>query len=386
MSTQFNPLRVARLSSPEVMAELVAACGGDSKAYLENPKTWFEALDGKTWREMLTRLYKVYEIAEHDGHGLAVALEEAGSMGVKLKFAEGETIHDKAIHLLLRHPALTHKDLQLLHVEELEGGRQWHTRKGMPGGAPDNTEKAKEELKLAVGGYFCSKEGRGEHQHIEHIVSSDETHYYFLYLSDYPQREEDFGDDGNMMPRAARPVFEIVYAYHPETRTLHTNAHGRAKHLADLQEMFASAILHGQPQPENPLKEPYQLNGLLRRDFPFPVNVEDKILLVQVQTVKVKIMGGVRVSQQSMTFSTKERDNHSALHDMLDEYINQHNLPLSRLHVTNALILVQFNERESEHSMTIDLTPKTRTIKSKTEEHRLLGENLLRRWHIEAAT
>jgi len=383
MEKQFNPMRVVRLSSPEVVAELVAATGGDREAYLTDPTAWFDRLDGKARRDMLTRLRAVHDIAGEGGHGLAVAAEEADAMGVTLNFAEGETIHDKAIHLLLRHPALADKELHLLHAEQLKHGRSWHTRQGMPEGRPDLSEEAQTELKLAVGGYYFSREGRGDHQHIERITSSDGTHYYFLYLADYPQRTEDFDDAGNMTPRDTRGGFEVVFAYCDKTKTLHTSAHGNAKCIDALQEIFASAILHGHPRPKDPRKEPYRLNGLLRRDFPFPVQPEDGVRLILVQAVNVKIIGGTEESKRRMAFSTTERENREAMYDMLDRYLNRHNLPLSCLHVIKAQIVILFNERGPVRTMTIELTPKACNLKNKPEEQRLLGERLLRRWNIE---
>jgi len=162
--------------------------------------------------------------------------------------------------------------------------------------------------------------------------------------------------------------------------------HGGAKRAGQLVEMFASAMLHGQPAPEDPNRYPYQLNGLLRRDFLFVLEPEDGVRQIRIQKLRFNIIGGSRDNSRQMELVTQEGDKPQDIYMMLDKFLNQNNLPLSMLHVTNAILALTFTENGPGRTMCIGLSTRSCNLKSKPEEQRLLGERLLRRWNIETVT
>jgi hypothetical protein len=76
------------------------------------------------------------------------------------------------------------------------------------------------------------------------------------------------------------------------------------------------------------------------------------------------------------------------IYDMMDDYLNDQNLPRSLVNITLATLTFKFapvaNSRGS--TLTFDVSfPNSSNLKSKREEHRVIAEKYLRHWGIDRA-
>ncbi len=86
-------------------------------------------------------------------------------------------------------------------------------------------------------------------------------------------------------------AFELVMVYDREHGALDMYVRGGKKVYVPLQEIFCRVILGEEIGPENPNSHPYELNGLLSRDFQFPTDPADGIDTVRVRKMRLAVKG-----------------------------------------------------------------------------------------------
>lgn len=382
MKKEFNPMRVIRLSSPERFAALAASAGGDFEAAQADPAAFWASGDAATRRVLGALLREASDMAT--GDAIAVAMQEAGddapAVAATLAGKGGGSNHDRAITLMLDYPDLARVSRQFAHADREAESRYWVARNGMPDRPADVTPAALAELGRSVAGFYQARQGRGEYHHVEHLRRADGQDYVFLTLADFADHREDFDDAGRLARFPVNPAFEVIFAHDAGLRSLSTCARGGKKIIEPLQEIFAAAILHGQPAPEDARRYPYRLNDLLRREFDFATDPEDGVQAVQLREIQFAVIGNeaerIRLSAPRAPVT---------VHDMFEQYIDQKRLPVSQLLVQRTRMSFLFVPGGLCRSLTFDLTPKSSTLKSKPEDQRMLAEKYLRRWNIEVA-
>lgn len=383
----YNPKRWLRALSRPLLGELALALSGTTD-WTSERLSFGELYAG--WRELpeaarmeIDRVLQgIDQMATPEA--IQVAFEEGKAAGFDLLSPTSAfpCLADRALWIHLNHPTIWVRALRLVRVDDFERGRYWHRRLGMPPGEADLSPEAFRELRTALSGYYTGRQGRGARCHIEHMTrDTDGTNYWFCLLSDYADSCDMIDEDGNRVPRPGDRTFENIFAWRPGTNAMEMYARGGAAVIGTLAILFARTILHGDPEPEEDKKFPFQLDGLLCR-VDFPTDMEDDVRLVQVKELDLDVFGR---RDRGFTVRSKGVDDPGHILRVLEEDLNQKNLPKSLLRVSRAKLKLTFGEQGPARSMTFTVSTRSCNLKSLTEPLRVVGEKYLRKWKIDVA-
>jgi len=160
---------------------------------------------------------------------------------------------------------------------------------------------------------------------------------------------------------------------------------GGKKVYIPLQEIFCRVILGEEMKPENRDSHPYELNGLLSRDFRFPTDPADGIDAVRVRKMRVSVKGAPR---RRITLEADPETGVEDIYEMLDKYLNQERLPVSILNLTQVGLKFSFDPSHDDlpKSLSFELSwPNSGNLKSKPERVRELAENYLKQRGLDRA-
>lgn len=383
----YNPKRWLRALSRPLLGELALARTGTAD-WTSERLSFGELYAG--WRELpeaarleIDRVLQGVDLMAAP-EAMQVAFEEGKAAGVDLLSPTSAfpCLADRALWIHLNHPTLWTRALRLVRVDDFEHGRYWHRRIGMPPGKADVSPEAFRELRAALSGYYTGQQGRGSRCHIDHMArDTDGTNYLFCLLSDYADCCDTLDENGNRVPRPGDRTFENIFAWRPGTNAVEMYARGGAAVIDTLAILFARTILHGDPEPEEDRKPPFQLDGLLRR-IDFPTDMEDDVRLVQVKELDLDVFGR---RDRSFTVRSKGVDDPEHILQVLDEDLIGKNLPKSLLRVSRAKLKLKFGEQGPARSMTFTVSTRSCNLKSLAEPLRVVGEKYLRRWKIDVA-
>jgi len=389
MAQQFNPKRVLRQVSNPLLREFFERQGNPLDVewdVISNTQ-----IDGifDAWQLLPERPRKAVEIVFHDVHamanedGLRVMIEEGQYNGEDLScpLDPMESRHDKAIWCFMNRPNIWEAAVRFAKADSLSGGRSWIKRGDMPLAEPKLDAAVLQALQDAMSAFYRDRQGRGHHCKIDYFPRGSNHHYYFVYLSDYADTYINFDDAGNFQRTPERRAFEVVFAYDHDSATLEMYAKGGKKVIEPLQSVFCRIILGKHLPPEDPNVKPYQLDGLMERDFPFPTDPEDGIKEVSIRCLRLSPLGRRR---KRVTLEPDPEKGSDHIYEMLEEDLNRKRLPKSILHVTKATFNFRLNRNGRSNSLVFSVTyPNSCDLKSKREEQRLLGEKYLKRWKID---
>ena len=144
-------------------------------------------------------------------------------------------------------------------------------------------------------------------------------------------------------------------------------------------------ILGEEIGPENRNSHPYELNGLLNRNFQFPTDPQDGIDSVRVRKMRLSIKG---LPRRRITLEADPEASVDDIYEMLEKYLNQQRLPASILNVTQVGLKFSFDESNEElpRSLSFDLSyPNSSNLKSKPDGVREIAEKYLREWGLDRA-
>lgn len=185
--------------------------------------------------------------------------------------------------------------------------------------------------------------------------------------------------------RPERRAFELVLVYDRAHGTLEMFARGGKNVYIPLQEIFCRVILTEEIGPETRNSHPYELNGLLSRNFRFPTEPGDGIETVRVRKMRLSIKG---LPRRRITLEADPEGGVDDIYEMLEKYLNQSSLPASILNVTQVGLKFGFDESNEDlpKPLSFDLTyPNSSNLKSKQEAARDLAEKYLRQWGVDRA-
>jgi hypothetical protein len=302
-------------------------------------------------------------------------------LGTRLDKLEG--LHHKAMWSYLNHPVIFQAASVFLSVESLPG-RSWVRVTDLPRKEPDTSQAARDKLADSLSRYYREREGRGHRCTVESYPRGQDQHYFFAYPDDYADTYIGHDDDGHFCRRPQKRAFEVVFVYDPREGTLELFAKGGRDLREEVQRIFCTTILGENGTLGRQINAIYDLDGLLSRDFPFPTDPVDGIEEVRVRSLRLNFGPWRRLTLEANPQADRED-----LYDMLDEYLNDKTLRATDVKVTKATLQLRLRDRgkgKRQNAITFDVTyPESCTLKSLTEEQRLLGEKYLKRWKIDRA-
>lgn len=395
MSQTFDPKRVLRQVSNHLLQDLFEAHQHDLELPWEQMEetdvdpifnAW-QALPEADCRAIEIVLHEVCDMADGD-EGTRAICEEAIRQGNQqlIDDLEGfESRHDKAVFSYIHATDVWNLAVRFARADSLSHGRYWIKRCDIPATVPDTSAAKMQEFQVALSAFFREAQARGRHCQVQHYVRANGADYFFAYLDDYADTYVTLDTDGEFDRRPERRAFEIVMVYDRVHGTLEMHARGGKKVYIPLQEIFCRVILGEEIGPENRNSHPYELNGLLSRNFQFPTDPQDGIESVRVRKLRLSVKG---LPRRRITLEADPEGSVEDIYEMLEKYLNQQRLPASILNVTQVGLKFSFDESNEEmpRSLSFDLSsPNSSNLKSKPEDVREIAEKYLRQWGLDRA-
>lgn len=395
MAGSFDPKRVLRQVSNHLLQDLFLAHGHEldlpwddlAETEVEPIFCAWQDLPEEGCRAIEIVLHEVSDMANGD-EGTRAICEEAirqDRQDLVDELDGYESRHDKAVWTYIRATDVWNLAVRFARADSLSRGRYWIKRCDIPAVEPDTSAGKIEELEEALSAFFLATQARGRHCQVEHYVRASGADYFFAYLDDYADTYVTLDDAGAFDRRPERRAFELVLVYDRAHGTLEMFARGGKKVYIPLQEIFCRVILGEEIGPENRNSHPYELNGLLSRDFQFPTDPADGIDTVRVRKLRLSIKG---LPRRRITLEADPDGGVDDIYEMLEEYLNQQRLPASILNVTQVGLKFSFDPSDEDlpKSLSFDLSwPNSSNLKSKPEGVRELAEKYLREWGLDRA-
>jgi hypothetical protein len=317
--------------------------------------------------------------------GVQALIEEGTFHGVDLAAALGRRVgfYHKAMWAYLNHPSIFNVASLFVTADALPG-RYWLKHKGLPRKAPDTSAAATRALAAGLSKFYRTTQGRGHRCVVEAYLRGGRQHYFFAYPDDYADTFIGYDDEGEFVKRPQKPAFEVVFVYDPRAGTLDLHARGDRGVRARLLYIFCAAVLHEGPPPEQPGDHPYELNGLLRREFPFATDPADGIESVRLLRLRLSLKG----SKRRLTLEADPKAGPGDIFDMMADHLSPETLAASAVSVTQATFRLRFVAKgcEQPRPLTFSVSfPNSSNLKSLPEDRRLLAEKYLKGWGIERA-
>ncbi len=217
-------------------------------------------------------------------------------------------------------------------------------------------------LGKAISHLLIDEQGRGQNCTVEYFQRENGTDYFCCYPDDFVQTITLHDDRGQLTTRSVRQTFEIVFVYHQPTGTLETSASLPPHLKGPLEEAFAGVILDVEIGPRIP-RLLYHLNRLKDRNFRLETIPTDD---VEVELKRLRL----DLPDRNRRITLESRDSDDVLR-MVDECLNDEEVPLERVQVTAATLRFRFRKtgRRRGGSMTIDVSaPNVCNLRSMSPE------------------
>jgi len=395
MASNFDPKRVLRQISNDLLKDLFESHHHE----LELPWDQLDETEVDpifhAWQDLPEADCRAIEIVLHEINDMA-----QGDEGTRAICEEAirqdrqdlvdeldgyESRHDKAVWTYIKATDVWSLAVRFARADSLSRGRYWIKRCGLPAIEPNVRRENTMKLEEALSAFFLATQARGRHCHIEHYVRASGLDYFFAYLDDYADIYVTLDEVGAFDRRPERRAFELVMVYDRTHGTLDMYVRGGKKVYIPLQEIFCRVILGEEIGPENRDSHPYELNGLLSRDFRFPTEPGDGIDAVRVRKMRVSVKGAPR---RRITLEADPEAGVDDIYDMLDTYLNQERLPASILNLTQVGLKFSFDPSHDDlpKSLSFELSwPNSSNLKSKPERVRELAEKYLKQWGLDRA-
>lgn len=295
-----------------------------------------------------------------------------------------ESFRDRVLWVALNQPRVFQVAGIINHAHNLPS-RYWRRRGNMPRSQPNVTPQAIERFREAISAYFRQSQGRGHRCTVDAYLRVRRYHYFFAYPDDYANTYLGHDESGHFVRRPQRPAFEVVFLFDPVDGIFDLYAHGGKDVQRSLQTIFCRELLGQELPPEVPHNHPYELNGLKSRGFGFPTDPADGVEEVRVRKIRLSVLGGQKRRIMLEADPTATPDD---VYDMMENYLNDQNLPRSLVNVTQATFTFKFVSvgNGKGNTLTFDVSfPNSSNLKSKREEHRVIAEKYLRQWGIDRA-
>ena len=380
---RYNPRTVLRQTSNALLQEFFESYGHVFDVAWEQIRETqiegiFEAmrdLPEAKRRELEVVLQDVHRVASSD-EGIRVLVRENQADGFVEKLEAFDSRYDKAVWTCLNYPDMW-KDAVRFFVTDNLSKRYWVRRLGTGGLEVDTLNERLEELRASLSAFFIEQQGRGHHCLVEHLRRSDGVDYFFAYLSNYAGTYQSWDGQNQLTRRSERRTFEVVFAYDRVTGALDTYVQGGKAIREPVQEFFSNSILGTSLPEESPDGCVYDIEPLKFRDFQFPTDPDDGVMNVTIKSMQLEVK-----MHRGEVITVKSKNDTDSIHDLLENDLNQQEIPLSQLRVHRATVSLKLAGRGRTRTLTFDLTSNACNLKNKPEELRILGEKYLRLWGI----
>lgn len=307
--------------------------------------------------------------------GVACLIEESQWEGRKLNIADKinkmQGHYERAMWVFLNHTDVFKNSG---HFQRLDGVtfKKAFVWKSL---SPKQLDSELEDFKQKMIEYY-GKEGRGKHCIVEVLKrSAPERYCYFVYLEDYGDILNEFEGE-EIKGKPIKPIFEVIFVYHPESGRIETNAKGKKDQIKQLHEAFCQGVLNMKKLPDKNSRM-YNLEKL-KTSFNFmPRDSQDNIASVKLKFIELEVGFKRRIS-------FADNNNRSDIYNLIDDTINKKNIPLDSVTVTKVKIQIVFKKMADErraNTVTFEIgTPDRCTLKDSIT-HRI-AQKYVEKWGL----
>jgi hypothetical protein len=231
------------------------------------------------------------------------------------QFAKLKGFHERALWTLLERPKYW-PGAVYFHRADSVPDSYWRRRKNVPRKPANYDQSSAEVRKLEqdLGNYFFTMQGRGNRNCKVECYRRGDLDCFFAYPEDYAQASVEWAGK-KFTRRVHHPAFEIIFVYSQAEGTLDVYLAGDRKPVADLQAIFAQAILKAELGPDEKDERVYELGRLRARNFQFNYAPESGITDVAVCRMRMKIHG----KKEHIALDADPSYNKLAIFDLLDK-------------------------------------------------------------------
>jgi hypothetical protein len=291
---------------------------------------------------------QVYEMA--CSLGVQVLIEEAGSPFHRLDwtgtFGQMKNAYEKALWAFMNHRKVFENASGLAYMDWVGGWKQRYVGEGL---TPAVEEHDKANLANAVGAFY-RKQGRGFHCTVDNYRRENpERHCYFAYPEDYPTTEMGYDDKGEFYHWPAKPAFEVIFVYQPQSGFLNVSAKGRGEEIEKLQEIFCQTILGLDRLPDKKTR-PFDLDLLKNKEIRFQTDPADCIDGVFVRMLRLDVPG---TGNRRITFEASSPNDGKAIYKLIDRALAKQSLSLDDVVVAKAKLQFRFAGRDGKRGKSL---------------------------------
>lgn len=387
MSRQFSIPTVLRMVPSDLLAQIFTRLGvtGTDFSWEEinhqNVEPALQAihqLQAPVRDHVETELRNVHELACDSG--MDALIEAAVTCGDNLvqQWPEGSFYH-RAAWACLNRPNVVEWALRIHQVKHLSW---WRKRRDLPRRPPSTSKDTLMELQEQIGALLQVREGRGGACTAETFSRNDGTQYFFVYPDDFVQNVTTHNEQGILVPQTIRRTFDVAFACNWQEGSLEIYAKVQRPLKIELEELFVQIVF------DHVLDlwrsdAVYVLDGLLRRDFPLVTDPADG-LRVSVRQLRL----GVLKTSEQITLRASSRRPERDVYDMVEEYIDSNQLPLTEVCCT--LVTFRFEMLEmpgrKAGSFSVDVaSPCSSSLRNLRPDRIALARKYLIQWGIDRA-
>lgn len=341
----------------------------------------WQALPERQKIEVQVILRDVYELADHRGR--AVLAEEIlwRCPERAAEFEAQASKADNAMWVYLNVPEAFDEAAMFARADALAAGRYWNRRNSLPKKTLEVDQQLCDRLAEALTSFYGPTQMRGRHCHIVHYRRSGGGDYFFAYLDDYPDKHLVFdGNSDQPVVRADRYAFENVFVYNAGDGSMELFAQGGKKVWEPLQTAFCQAVLGEEVDPADPMRPAYQLDHLLRPDFPLPTDPADGVEEARITLLRIAPRG----SGGYIEIKADPKGHPNDIYRKIERWLKA-GVAVEGVRVLKASFHLKFhgNGNGRQPTMTFEVSaPNSSNLKSKPDEQREVGERCLKLWKV----
>lgn len=290
-----------------------------------------------------------------------------------------KSLYDKAFTIYLNYPSIWKKACFFIEAD-LMPNRFWTRYTNLPSMHPRTDTESTDAFGKAISDYFWKKQIRGNKFHVEHEQRSEKEHYFLVFLSDFSNTYDVFEPDSDkMVSRFESRTLSMAIIFDEERHTLEINAHGGREVYDTVAALFSSIILVSELDIQKTLVSTYQLDHLMLQENKLMPMPECGVMNARIASMDISFNRGNRRRRHKISLNNDMSDD--SLYEELSPFFLDKSITNIHARFIRIVLDVLLNGIVTE--MNIEVTEKTCTLRSSSDELRLIGSNYIEKAGID---
>ena len=385
----YNAATVLKLSSRPVLAAFFEheRCMKNvefNKARLHEIQEAFGALPEKVRHRIEPTMRKVFDFAHSELSMLTLVDEimkyhNTDDRDIISDFCQKKNRYDQAFFIYMNYPDIWDRACRYVPIDSLPH-RYWTRFNGLPRRKPNTDADSLRALGQSRSDYYMSKQIRGKRYVVEHSERTESDHCFYVFLSDYANNYESWEGDSDMLTcrNESRPI-SMVLAYDETFGTLDTHAHGGHEIAEALNASFCRVILNQEMTSSRSIKSAFRIAHLVLRENMLKAFPEIGVMKATLTSAEFVTRENGKRHTTKLSIDKRTQDNG----DMFNRIEQCFPKMGDNTRVRAVQIILELVVSGIHREMSIELSNNSCSLRSNSEELRLLGEEFLKRSGID---